>query len=381
MAAMNAFGYDKRQIIGTIDEDLLCSICSNLLRDPFECTKCGVMFCKLCIDELLRYKKECPNKCKIAQDAIIRPASRIVWKLIRKHEIRCIFCDEKFRIEFIDEHQRHCQTFKCTNPLCRKLIGKKRCKVAGVMGYMCSEHCAFVAMYQGQLNGKENNEPLSAFYQVIKKIKLGLDDQGMSVCAVENMRDVTISENCIANNFSLSPLYGMNEFVWDTENSHSLVTISAEKRVALLNDPEFRYRNIFGSKGFMGGSQYWEIIIDSRTQHELKIGVSKTNAKNTSCAFSDLPTGYAYYGLGELRNGGNTTSIKYGKKFRKTGIVGVYLSMDSGTLSFSLNGECFGPAFKDEELKQGPVYPAVALLRVSGVILVTGKPVPSYFKH
>ena len=339
------------------------------------------MFCKLCADEWLRYKKECPNGCKIAQDAIIRPASRIVSKLVRKYEIHCFFCDEKFRIEHIDEHQRHCQTFKCSNPLCRKIIGKKCYRPSGAMGYTCSEHCAFVAMYQGLLNASDANSPLNGFYQVIKKIKLGVDDQGMSVCLTETVKDAPMGElGKVASAFQ-SPLYGMNEFVWDIETSHPSVNISAEKRIALLDDSEFCYRNIFGSTGFMGGLQYWEIIIDSRTQHELKIGVSKVNSKQLKCAFSDLITGYAYYGLGELRHGENTPSLQYGKKFRKSGIVGVYLNMDNGTLSFSLNGESFGVAFKDAALEKGPIYPAVALLRVSGVILVTGKPTPSYFKH
>lgn len=62
-------------------------------------------------------------------------------------------------------------------------------------------------------------------------------------------------------------------------------------------------------------------------------------------AFCDQPFGYAYYGklfynlgLGQLRNGNNATGAKYGKQFKKTGILGVCLDMNQGKLSFSLNG-------------------------------------------
>ena len=36
--------------------------------------------------------------------------------------------------------------------------------------------------------------------------------------------------------------------------------------------------------------------------------------------------------------------------------------MEKGTLSFALDGEYMGVAFADEELKKGPIYPAMALL-------------------
>ena len=339
------------------------------------------MFCKSCIEELLRYKNSCTNNCRIPQDSVIKPASRIIWKIIRKHEIRCVFCDDKFKVENIDEHQQQCKRVKCLNPLCRKLLDKKKYRVIGTFGYACSEICKFVAMYQVELNKSKSTTPLAASYEVIKMIKLKSDAQGKSDMLFEPMKDVPMTEPCRKTENSLSLFYGMNEFVWDTSTSNTLVKFSAENRIALLNDSQFTYRNIFGSVGFIGGSQYWEIIIDSKTQNELKIGVSKTNNKNMECAFSDAITGYAYYGLGELRHGENSTSIKYGKKFRKSGIIGVYLNMDHGSLSFSLNGECLGPAFIDKALEKGPIYPAVALLRVSGVILVTGKPVPPYFKH
>jgi len=317
----------------------------------------------------------------MAQDTTIRPASRVIQKILNKYEIRCSFCEQIFKVEAIDDHQRSCRIPKCSNPLCKKpLDTAKQRRVPKNAGYACSEVCKLVTMFQSELIVTDKLPPIKVFDKFIRELKLDSDSQGLSYHLMES----SYLSEVIASGPSggMHPaLYGMNEFVWDTDNASPSVKFFAEKRVALLNDTAFAYRNIFGSVGFMGGSQYWEIIIDSITQNELKIGVSKVRSKTMEGAFSDREFGYAYYGLGELRHGEYSVNAKYGKKFRKSGIIGVYLNMDQGTLSFSLNGENFGPAFKDKELEKGPIYPAVALLRLSGIILVTGKPIPAYFNN
>eukprot|EP00826_Nyctotherus_ovalis_P040530 TRINITY_DN4005_c0_g1_i1.p1 TRINITY_DN4005_c0_g1~~TRINITY_DN4005_c0_g1_i1.p1 ORF type:complete len:336 (-),score=90.49 TRINITY_DN4005_c0_g1_i1:142-1149(-) len=333
----------------------------------------------MCIRD--RYKKECPNRCKMAQDTTIRPSSKIVQKILNKYEIRCVFCEQVFRVEHIDEHERDCRVPKCSNPLCRVVLNpSKQRRVPKNAGYACSEVCKLATMFQGELAATEKSPPLATFDKFLRAVKLESDSQGLSHLVESSSPPEVLSMANSGSAGGMHPaLYGINEFVWDTETASPSVMFFAENRVALLNDAAFVYKNVFGSVGFMGGSQYWEIIIDSMTQNELKVGVSKERSKTGEGAFCDGVGGYAYYGLGELRHGENTVSVKYGKKFRKSGIIGVYLNMDQGTLSFSLNGESFGPAFKDKELEKGPIYPAVALLRVSGIILVTGKPIPAYF--
>lgn len=53
--------------------------------------------------------------------------------------------------------------------------------------------------------------------------------------------------------------------------------------------------------------------------------------------------------------------------------------MNKGTLSIAINNSLQGIAFEDEELKKGPIWPAIALLHVAGCTLVTGRAPPSYF--
>lgn len=89
-------------------------------------------------------------------------------------------------------------------------------------------------------------------------------------------------------------------------------------------------------------------------------------------SFSDYTFGFAFYGLGQLRHSSNSLGTAYGKAFKKKGILGICLDMDKGTLSFALDGEFMGIAFEDEQLKSGPVYPAISLLHIAGCTLVSG---------
>jgi len=110
------------------------------------------------------------------------------------------------------------------------------------------------------------------------------------------------------------------------------------------------------------GVYYWEIWADPRTENELKVGVVTNTNFNLNTSFSDFEFGWAYYGLGQLRHNSNASGPEYGKRFKTDGVLGCYLNMNKGTLSFAVNGEFFGTAYQNEKLKKGPIWPAAALL-------------------
>jgi E3 ubiquitin-protein ligase NRDP1 len=166
---------------------------------------------------------------------------------------------------------------------------------------------------------------------------------------------------------------------WDKNNIGSGIEVSSDGMVVFLKEGPYMFRTVFGDISFNNGIHYWEIHADSRTENELKIGVSIKRDINMNSAFCDTDVGFAFYGLGQLRNGSNASGSGYGKKFKKEGALGIFLDMNKGVLAFSLNGESFGPAFKDEKLKKGPIWPAVSLLHCAGCRLETGKKIPNYF--
>ena len=75
------------------------------------------------------------------------------------------------------------------------------------------------------------------------------------------------------------------------------------------------------------------------------MGVSTTKKLDYNTGFSDVATGYAYYGLGQLRNGSDSKGYTYGVKHTSGTPIGVYLNMDLGVLGFVINGQYHGPAF------------------------------------
>jgi E3 ubiquitin-protein ligase NRDP1 len=77
------------------------------------------------------------------------------------------------------------------------------------------------------------------------------------------------------------------------------------------------FRTVVGDTGFNSGVIYWEIVADSRTENEMKIGVVTKNGFNMDSSFSDFDFGFAYYGLGQLRHGSNSVGQPFGKKFKK----------------------------------------------------------------
>ncbi len=57
----------------------------------------------------------------------------------------------------------------------------------------------------------------------------------------------------------------------------------------------------------------------------------------------------------------------------------MYLDMDNGVLAFSIDKNVFGPAFIDEQLKFGPIYPCVSMLHHAGCKLNPGVQIPEGF--
>jgi len=139
------------------------------------------------------------------------------------------------------------------------------------------------------------------------------------------------------------------------------------------------FRSTIANVGFESGTHYWEIVADARTENELKIGVIKNRDIDLKTSFSDYSCGWAYYATGQLRHCNAAVGPKYGKGFKKQGTLGVYLDMDKGTLSFSLDGKYMGVAFEDDELRNGPIYPALALIHQGGCTLITGRKPPESF--
>ena len=96
----------------------------------------------------------------------------------------------------------------------------------------------------------------------------------------------------------------------------------------------------------------------------MKIGISRPEYSTLHEAFSDYPTGWAIYN-GETRHNSNSSGPTNGEKLKSGDIVGVALDMEVGTLAFYRNGEYWGIAFEDNELRKGQFVAAVSPINLN----------------
>mmetsp|Transcript_16219 Transcript_16219/g.2265 ORF Transcript_16219/g.2265 Transcript_16219/m.2265 type:complete len:121 (+) Transcript_16219:371-733(+) len=115
-----------------------------------------------------------------------------------------------------------------------------------------------------------------------------------------------------------------------------------------LKESAYIFKTVLGNIGFTSGLNYWEILPENTTENEMKVGISCGEDFSMDSAFCDYNHGWAFYGLGSIRHGSNSAGQNYGRKFKNSGVLGLYLDMNKGTISFSLDGQNLGIAFNDK---------------------------------
>jgi E3 ubiquitin-protein ligase NRDP1 len=294
---------------------------------------------------------ECPLGCKDAK-ANIKPVTGALAKMYRNLDVKCRFpnCNKIVKVSDLIQHEMNCQLPKCEF--------FEQCGNNAKPEFIKEGVCSMICQYLKKI--KNSNGEWKVFYQEIKLLA--------------NAGKISVIPG---GDKSLAKV--ASSFRWDPARMGHGMELTNDKKTVFLKENGYLFKSIISDTPMMGGVHYWEIIADSRTENELKIGVSTLKEFNYNTAYCDFEYGFAYYGLGQVRHNSNSLGGAYGKKFKKTGALGVCLDMNKGTLSFALDGECWGEAFKSEKLKKGPIFAAVALLHQAGCTIETGKPVPQYF--
>ena len=85
----------------SVKEEVTCTICLDIKRDPMMCTKCQNSYCNKCIKNWEKKSNQCPFKCNSPSYI----ASRVVKNLICKLNFRCKNgCNEIIPFEKIQSH-------------------------------------------------------------------------------------------------------------------------------------------------------------------------------------------------------------------------------------------------------------------------------------
>jgi hypothetical protein len=172
------------------------------------------------------------------------------------------------------------------------------------------------------------------------------------------------SNNWTANNFSVAAGAG-NDSVVDSPTSYgtdtgvggevrgNYCTLNPLKNSGTLTNGNLDFvvvsgdssRTIFSTFGVSSGKWYFEMTVGSaQNSYYPGIGVNTDLGLPTTSQSGDTAAGYMYLANGQKYNGGSLTG--YGSAFTTSGtVVGVALNMDTGTITFYVNGVSQGQAF------------------------------------
>jgi len=84
---------EPEEFLENVDEEFLCSICTNVLKNPHSCQQ-GHTFCLDCITQWLQNKSSCPSgrkALKVSQLTKVRPMENMINRLM----VRCVNADVK----------------------------------------------------------------------------------------------------------------------------------------------------------------------------------------------------------------------------------------------------------------------------------------------
>ena len=79
----------KDDFYKSIEDEITCSICSNIKRNPMMCIKCQNSFCSNCIEDWKKKSQNCPFKCINTEYTLCRIVKNLLSKLNFKCKNNC----------------------------------------------------------------------------------------------------------------------------------------------------------------------------------------------------------------------------------------------------------------------------------------------------
>ena len=190
-------GYEIDRFVEAPRKDFQCPICLGVVRNPLECSQCGILLCKKCACGCSRPsnpfmslptaspKFNCPVcRCK----APPREPSAILKKIISSLVVYCKnrgqSCQEVFAISEVKTHERVCpyKAIRCSNHIfCTKQGSKlnfilvdfpKHAKNAKTpkSKLVCSEVCKKVILMDYMLKTEQTDKAIETFREALEEL-------------------------------------------------------------------------------------------------------------------------------------------------------------------------------------------------------------------
>ena len=183
-------GYDLERFVTLPRKDFQCPICLGVVREPLECTQCGILICRKCACSCGRSQypfyaitsaSASPRfNCPICRSRTHpREPSAILKKLISSLVLycknKCHSCPEFFPLSEIRGHEKNCKfkSIRCANhALCNKQGSKiefiplefsGKGKNGTKIKLVCSEICKKVIIMDNMLKNDQGDKAANEF--------------------------------------------------------------------------------------------------------------------------------------------------------------------------------------------------------------------------
>ena len=217
-------GYGDERFQNSVDEDLHCPICMNVLKDPVQCGPNEHYFCSNCITRHLKNSQSCPFCVEELSQETLKPPSRFVNNRLNKLVIRCDYfergCQDFVELEELSCHVKDCgfSPVECTNDGCSSVLNK--CDVEHHEKEVCNfrkKRCADCEEMRKELDKvKMSLEEVRKQLKMVKQVPDPLvhikDDLSNSSAYVRE--DMIILGGSLNNNSLLS---SVEMFKWSTK--------------------------------------------------------------------------------------------------------------------------------------------------------------------
>ncbi|XP_054162333.1 uncharacterized protein LOC128960282 [Oppia nitens] len=127
-------GLDLNRLIdNTIDEELLCCICTDILTDPLMIDSCEHAFCKTCISDWFAINKSCPKDRKSFSENMLVPIPRFMKNHLNDLKVKCTFGSKKSGCPLtvtygqLSQHENGCQYNPISSRKTVKVDGQDNC--------------------------------------------------------------------------------------------------------------------------------------------------------------------------------------------------------------------------------------------------------------
>lgn len=107
-------GYEITRFEDEVDEELICTICGQVLESPVQIRQCEHCFCGSCVNEWFKHQQVCPvdrNPVTPIEDLVQPP--RILRNLLSRLKISCenkeFGCTVVVRLDTLVSHHNECQ--------------------------------------------------------------------------------------------------------------------------------------------------------------------------------------------------------------------------------------------------------------------------------